>query len=191
MKKLQDRVQKTKDAVVKTRENYEMCLQDLNNYNAKYMEDMTEVFERCQRMEAQRLQCFKDTLFAVQKCLNVSQDPVLPQIYEEFYHTVNNADHEKDLRWWANTHGVNMAMNWPTFEVSSGDFIYKFTSRDVIRCMSMSFVNPCELGVHGGVPRDRRRQDQSQGQQRRRRRQHHPHQPETRRRRFASNYQFI
>ena len=41
----------------------------------------------------------------------------LPSIYEEFYHTVNNADHEKDLRWWSNTHGVNMAMAWPQFEV--------------------------------------------------------------------------
>lgn len=42
----------------------------------------------------------------------------LPQIYEEFYHTINNADHEKDLKWWSNNHGVNMAMNWPQFEVS-------------------------------------------------------------------------
>ena len=43
----------------------------------------------------------------------------LPQIYEEFYHTVNNADHEKDLKWWSNTYGVNMPMNWPQFEVSN------------------------------------------------------------------------
>ena len=43
----------------------------------------------------------------------------LPQIYEEFYHTVNNADHVKDLKWWSNTHGVNMAMKWPYFEVRS------------------------------------------------------------------------
>ena len=42
----------------------------------------------------------------------------LPQIYDEFYHTVNNADHDKDLRWWSNTHGVNMPMAWPQFEVS-------------------------------------------------------------------------
>ena len=41
----------------------------------------------------------------------------LPQIYDEFYHTINNADHEKDLRWWSNTHGVNMPMAWPQFEV--------------------------------------------------------------------------
>jgi len=42
----------------------------------------------------------------------------LPQIYEEFYHTVNNADHQKDLKWWSNNHGVNMGMNWPAFIVS-------------------------------------------------------------------------
>lgn len=122
MKKLRDRVSKTKDAVSRCRDSYENALHDLNNYNAKYMEDMTDVFERCQRMEAQRLQRFKEILFAVQKCLNISEDPVLPQIYEEFYHTVNNADHEKDLRLWSNTHGVNMAMNWPQFEEYTEEF---------------------------------------------------------------------
>lgn len=41
----------------------------------------------------------------------------IPQIYEEFYHTINNADREKDLKWWSNNHGINMMMNWPMFEV--------------------------------------------------------------------------
>jgi len=116
LRKLQDKVAKGKEQVQKTKEQYELNLQDINSYNAKYMEDMTDVFERCQRKEAQRLQCFKDTLFSVHKCLNIAEDPALPQIYDEFYHTVNNADHEKDLRWWSNTHGVNMAMGWPSFE---------------------------------------------------------------------------
>ena len=75
LKKLQDRVSKAKDAVSKSKDTYESALQDLNNYNAKYMEDMTDVFERCQRMEAQRLQSFKESLFMVQKCLNISEDP--------------------------------------------------------------------------------------------------------------------
>lgn len=75
MRKLQDRVQKTKDQVQKSRENYEVAINDINAYNAKYMEDMTEVFEKCQRMEAQRLQCFKDILFDVQKCLNITENP--------------------------------------------------------------------------------------------------------------------
>ena len=38
-------------------------------------QDMTDVFDRCQRKEAQRLQTFKDTLFQIHKCLNVSADP--------------------------------------------------------------------------------------------------------------------
>lgn len=29
----------------------------------------------------------------------------LPQIYDEFHHTINNADHKKDLKWWSNNHG--------------------------------------------------------------------------------------
>nr|XP_031828755.1 protein kinase C and casein kinase substrate in neurons protein 1 isoform X4 [Nomia melanderi] len=117
VKKMQDRVQKTKEEVQKAKEKYEATLQEINQYNPKYMEDMTQVFDRCQEMEAQRLQFFKEVvLFDLHKCLNISQDPILPQIYEEFYHTINNADHEKDLKWWSNNHGVNMAMNWPQFE---------------------------------------------------------------------------
>ena len=51
-------------------------------------------------------------------CDNTPPLPVsLSQIYREFEHTVSNADKEKDLRWWSNNHGVNMAMNWPAFEV--------------------------------------------------------------------------
>ncbi|XP_069679239.1 protein kinase C and casein kinase substrate in neurons protein 1 isoform X3 [Periplaneta americana] len=116
VKKMQDRVQKSKEDVQKAKEKYEAALDEINSYNPKYMEDMSVVFDKCQDMEAQRLQFFKEIMFNIHKCLNISQDPVLPQIYEEFYHTVNNADHEKDLKWWSNTHGVNMAMNWPYFE---------------------------------------------------------------------------
>ncbi|XP_076290071.1 protein kinase C and casein kinase substrate in neurons protein Synd isoform X3 [Lasioglossum baleicum] len=116
VKKMQDRVQKTKEEVQKAKEKYEATLQEINQNNPKYMEDMTQVFDKCQEMEAQRLQFFKEVLFDLHKCLNISQDPILPQIYEEFYHTINNADHEKDLKWWSNNHGVNMAMNWPQFE---------------------------------------------------------------------------
>jgi len=116
VRKLQDKVNKSQEAVKKSKENYELALLDITNYNSRYQEDMTDVFERCQRKEAQRLQTFKDTLFTIHKCLNIVEDPSLPQIYDEFYHTVNNADHEKDLRWWSNTHGVNMPMAWPQFE---------------------------------------------------------------------------
>ncbi|XP_018568766.1 protein kinase C and casein kinase substrate in neurons protein 1 isoform X3 [Anoplophora glabripennis] len=132
VKKMQDRVQKSKEEVQKCREKYELALQEINQYNPKYMEDMTVVFDKCQELEAQRLNFIKATLFEIHKYLNVSQDPTLNQIYEELYHTINNADYEKDLKWWSNNHGVNMAMNWPQFEDYTEEFrdIHKGKSKD-------------------------------------------------------------
>lgn len=115
---MQERVQRSKDEVQKGREKYEQSLQEINKYNPVYIEDMTNVFLKCQSMEETRLKYFKNVLFSIHKSLNISQDPSLPQIYEEFYHTINNADYAKDLKWWSNNHGVNMAMNWPSFVVS-------------------------------------------------------------------------
>lgn len=118
LKKMQDRTARTKDEVSKCRERYEQALQEINKYNPVYIEDMTSVFIKCQEMEETRLRFFKNVLFSIHKCLNISEDPSLPQIYKEFHHTVNNADHLKDLKWWSNNHGVNMGMSWPTFVVS-------------------------------------------------------------------------
>lgn len=70
-----DRVQKSKEEVQKNRDKYNQALVEINNYNPKYMEDMSVVFDKCQELEKQRLNFFKETLFDVHKHLNVSQDP--------------------------------------------------------------------------------------------------------------------
>ncbi|XP_076327045.1 protein kinase C and casein kinase substrate in neurons protein 1-like isoform X2 [Tachypleus tridentatus] len=122
VKKLQDRVAKCKDDVQRTKERYDQALREINDYNAKYMEDMTFVFDKCQEFEQKRLDFFKEILFGIHACLNISEDPELPQIYEEYKHTIQNADATKDLKWWSNNHGVGMAMNWPQFEEYSEEF---------------------------------------------------------------------
>ena len=43
MKKLQEKAEKCRRDVEATREKYETALNEINSYNAKYMEDMTEV----------------------------------------------------------------------------------------------------------------------------------------------------
>ncbi|XP_068208945.1 protein kinase C and casein kinase substrate in neurons protein 1 isoform X3 [Palaemon carinicauda] len=116
VKKLRDRVSKASEEVSRGREKYDAALRDISEYNPKYIEEMTHVFEKAQEAESKRLMFFKDMLFGTHKCLNISNDPSLPRIYEEFSHTVANADYEKDLKWWSNNHGVNMPMNWPSFE---------------------------------------------------------------------------
>ncbi|XP_042862976.1 protein kinase C and casein kinase substrate in neurons protein 1-like isoform X4 [Penaeus japonicus] len=121
VKKLQDRVSKAKEEVSRGREKYELGLREISEYNPKYIEEMIHVFDKAQEAESKRLMFFKDMLFATHKCLNISNDPSLPRIYEEFNHTVANADYEKDLKWWSNNHGVNMPMNWPSFEEYTPD----------------------------------------------------------------------
>ncbi|CAG0916462.1 unnamed protein product [Notodromas monacha] len=122
LRKLKDRVDKAKEEVQKTKERYEFALKEINDYNPIYVENMTKVFEKCQESEADRLMFIKDILFLAHESLNISTNPQLPQIYEELHHTINNADNVKDLRWWSNNHGVNMAMNWPQFEEYSEEF---------------------------------------------------------------------
>lgn len=94
-----------------------MALKEINNYNGKYIEDMELVFEKCQEFEKKRLDFVKEILFAIHGCLNISTDIELPKIYEEYRHTIQNADSTKDIKWWSNNFGVGMAMSWPQFEV--------------------------------------------------------------------------
>ncbi|XP_053616778.1 protein kinase C and casein kinase substrate in neurons protein 1 isoform X3 [Plodia interpunctella] len=143
VKKMAERVSKCREEVAKNREKYQAALAEITAYNPRYIEDMTGVFERCQQMEAQRLTFFKDVLFSFHKCLNISQEPQLPQIYEEFHHTINNADHQKDLKWWANNHGINMAMAWPQFEEYTEEFrdIAKGKSKESLPTGPITLLN--------------------------------------------------
>ena len=72
---MQDRVQKTKEDVEKCKVKYENALQEINDFNAKYIEDMTAVYEKCQEMEGHRLNFIKEVLFDIHKHMNISQDP--------------------------------------------------------------------------------------------------------------------
>lgn len=70
---MQDRVQRSKEDVQKGKEKYEAALAELNSYNPKYIEEMSAVFSKCQDMEAERLNFFKEVLFSVQRALNISE----------------------------------------------------------------------------------------------------------------------
>ncbi|XP_020281916.1 protein kinase C and casein kinase substrate in neurons protein 1 isoform X2 [Pseudomyrmex gracilis] len=153
VRKLQDRVHRAKEEVQKAKEKYQAALTEITQYNSKYMEDMSLIFDKCQEMEAQRLRFFQEVLFKIHKCLNISQDSDLRQIYEEFHHTISNADYKKDLKWWSHNHGTRMAMNWPEFEDYTEEFreITKGSkSKEALPAGSITLINqrPFDEDLH-------------------------------------------
>jgi hypothetical protein len=122
LRKIRERVAKAREEVSKSKERYEIALKEIGQMNHRYMTEMLQVFQKSQEMEEERLKFFKDVLFDIHSCLNISTNPELPNIYEEFRHTLQNADASKDLEWWSNTYGIGMNMSWPQFEDFSEEF---------------------------------------------------------------------
>ncbi|KAK7098885.1 protein kinase C and casein kinase substrate in neurons protein 1-like isoform X2 [Littorina saxatilis] len=116
LKKLQEKLRKCQQEVDATREKYQACLNDLNGYNAKYIEDMTEVYSKCQDFERKRIDFFKKTLFDMHRCLDLSTDPKFARVYTDLHSTITNTDPDRDLKFWSNNYGVDMPMAWPNFE---------------------------------------------------------------------------
>ncbi|XP_038052544.1 protein kinase C and casein kinase substrate in neurons protein 2-like isoform X2 [Patiria miniata] len=116
IKKTQDKVERTKQEKQKLEERYRTSLDDLKALNPRYMEDMGIQFDKTQVFEKRRIEFFKQTLKDMHKVLDLSSSPSFAQIYTDFKSTIENADPDKDLKWWKTNHGTGMAMNWPDFE---------------------------------------------------------------------------
>ncbi|XP_018408969.1 PREDICTED: protein kinase C and casein kinase substrate in neurons protein 2 isoform X3 [Nanorana parkeri] len=116
LKKLQDKVEKSKQDSQKTKEKYEKTLKDLDGSTPQYMENMEQVFEQCQLFEDKRLRFFRDLLLDVEKHLDLSNLEGYPSIYRDLEYAIKSADVLEDLKWFKNNHGPGMTMNWPQFE---------------------------------------------------------------------------
>ncbi|XP_035166565.1 protein kinase C and casein kinase substrate in neurons protein 2 isoform X5 [Oxyura jamaicensis] len=116
LKKLQDKVERSKQDVLKTKEKYEKSLKELDSVTPQYMENMEQVFEQCQQFEEKRLRFFREVLLEVQKHLDLSNVASYKNIYRELEQNIKAADAVEDLRWFRANQGPGMSMNWPQFE---------------------------------------------------------------------------
>ncbi|CAG7786165.1 unnamed protein product [Allacma fusca] len=120
--KIRDRAAKITEEVVKSREIYEDAIAEIAKYNPKYTQEMKEVFDSCQEMEAKRLKFFKQTMLNIQSCVNISGKQELTSIYEEFHHRIEQANSAEDLAWWSNNFGADMPIITPIFEDYPDDY---------------------------------------------------------------------
>jgi len=70
---MSEKVERCRREVETGRERYEQSLTELNGYNAKYIEDMTEVFQRTQDFEHRRLTFIKKILYDMLACVDLTQ----------------------------------------------------------------------------------------------------------------------
>ncbi|CAF0754275.1 unnamed protein product [Adineta steineri] len=113
--KLSEKVGRCRKEIEVAKGKYAEALQEINRANPKYMDDMNEVFSRCQTFEKDRLVKFREFLGATEKCLDLSSR-LQSANFQQFSQTIKNCDPDRDLSWWSDTYGAGMKMNWPTFE---------------------------------------------------------------------------
>nr|XP_004610616.1 unnamed protein product [Sorex araneus] len=130
LKKLQDKVEKCKQDVLKTKDRYEKSLKELDQVTPQYMENMEQVFEQCQQFEEKRLRFFREVLLEVQKHLDLSNVSNYRSIYRDLEQNIKVADAVEDLRWFRANHGPGMSMNWPQFEEWSADLNRTLSRRE-------------------------------------------------------------
>lgn len=158
-KKLQEKVEKCKQDSQKAKDKYEKALDELNKCTPQYMENMEQVFGQSQQFEEKRLAFVREVLLDVKRHLNLTENQSYSTVYRDLERTITSASPQEDLKWFSNTHGPGMHMNWPQFEEYNPDLAHSITkkekskkSSDGVTLTNVSQgVNHAQAGDRGSV----------------------------------------
>ncbi|KAK2915367.1 protein kinase C and casein kinase substrate in neurons protein 1 [Channa argus] len=129
-KKLQEKVDKCKQDSQKAKEKYEKALDELSKCTPNYMENMEQVFDQCQQFEEKRLSFLREVLLDVKRHLNLTETQSYATVYRELERTIMSASPQEDLKWFSNSNGPGMHMNWPQFEEYNPDLAHNITKKE-------------------------------------------------------------
>ncbi|XP_069547259.1 protein kinase C and casein kinase substrate in neurons protein 1 isoform X2 [Brachyistius frenatus] len=128
-KKLHEKVDKCKQDSQKAKEKYEKALEELSKCTPQYMENMEQMFDQCQQFEEKRLSFLREVLLDVKRHLNLTENQSYATVYSDLERTITSASAQEDLKWFSNSHGPGMHMNWPQFEEYNPDLTHNISKK--------------------------------------------------------------
>lgn len=114
--KLCQRDEKAVEDQQRAREKYKESVIQMNLYQPRYIENMTEAFAKTQNFEQERMLFFKQIFLECHEVLQIHHDERLDELFEELLQKVNSINPQSDIEWWAGKYGTGTQGNWPQFE---------------------------------------------------------------------------
>lgn len=114
--KLSQRDEKAVEDQQRAKEKYKESVIQMNLYQPRYIENMTEAFAKTQNFEQERMLFFKQIFLECHEVLQVHHDERLDELFEELLQKVNCINPQNDIEWWAGKYGTGTQGNWPEFE---------------------------------------------------------------------------
>lgn len=114
--RLEEKAKRAKEEEDKARRLYQDTLTEMDLYKPRHITKMTEVFEKTQNFELERIIFFKQMFLKCHELLQIHNDERFDEMFDNFLQRVNQIDAESDLDWWAKNYGVETRANWPSFE---------------------------------------------------------------------------
>jgi protein kinase C and casein kinase substrate in neurons protein len=114
--KINEKALKAREDEKKAHESYGQTLMEIDLYKPQHIKKMTEVFNRTQDFEQQRMLFFKQIFQECHDLIQTHNDERTDGIFEEYINIVNKSNPINDLNWWSRHFGVDTQPNWPQFE---------------------------------------------------------------------------
>ena len=114
--KIEEKLNKAREDQEKALNKYKQILTEMDIYKPQHIKKMTEVFDRTQNFESERMLFFKQTFVECSDILKIQNDERFEHIFNQYLEKVNKTNPKNDLDWWSRHFGVDTTPNWPVFE---------------------------------------------------------------------------
>jgi hypothetical protein len=114
--KLEEKAKRSREEQDRSLRRYKDQLIQIDLYKPTHIEKMTDVFNKTQNFEHDRMMFFKQTFMECYDILQIHRDERFDAIFDNYINQVNLVNPKSDLEWWSRTYGPDTKPNWPAFE---------------------------------------------------------------------------